>query len=68
METRTGYFVFYVEGGSPKIRRFKNKIGRDVFALNFLLDSRGNEDNWVDALVNGSVSSVEIAIESGDEN
>ena len=48
-------YLHYVEGCSPAFKVFKTKKAAEKFAGQFVLDSQGNADNWVDFLVVGEV-------------
>ncbi len=54
----TGFYLFYADGCTPTIRRFSTAQDRLTFIANFYLEHGGNEDYWIDALVDGQVQVV----------
>lgn len=52
------YFVIYTEMCGIKLKQFKTKQQRDLFILQFLLESQINEDNFIDFIGEGKVDFV----------
>lgn len=50
------YIVFYTEGCSPKIKKFKHKKAAVAWAnCHERLNNGGTCDDWVDCIVKGSI-------------
>lgn len=50
------YYVFYVEGCSPRISSFKSEAAAERFVTKFLKKNVQNtDDNWVDGIICGRI-------------
>lgn len=63
-------YVLYVEGCSPKLRRFKDPKKLDKFVENFRSKKEDLEDNWIDMIFLGMVTYVDpsFKLEKDDAN
>lgn len=50
------YFVFYVKGCTPKVKKFKTLKSAEDFSNR--LFAKKDEDNWVDYVIKGDFVSV----------
>lgn len=58
MKTKHYYYVYYVEGCTPSMKRFSTKKDRTKFIDDFTQSSQGNDDNWVDFTFTGRLDEL----------
>lgn len=69
MKAHKGLFLVYVEGCTPKIKKFKTmkrlKAFIDIF---YLTHTHNTDDNWIEFIIEGNITPIakDIKITSGD--
>ncbi len=50
-----GYFLFYTASCNPTVAEFASAQERSDFIANFVIEFQGEDDFWIDAIVDGTV-------------